>query len=198
MLDERDGRIETVGRVELGGLSWKALVSGSGRWVRMREVKEAFGLRVLRVLRERLRVGIVCGILGGSWAMVLMGEDLGGGVGGRFIRSGFRRGITRGEPLAESVLFCDTVELSGLWSLMTVPVLLLLSLLLSLSVMTGRVPVLFGGSAMVFSNECESDANDASSISILCGEAGLCWGVSERMDEVTVLGDGEMTPNATS
>ena len=119
----------------------------------MREVKEAFGVSVLRVLRERLRVGIVCGILGGSWAMVLVGEDLGGGVGGRFIRSGFRRGITRGEPSAELVLFCDAVELSGLWSLMTVPVLLLLSLLSFLSVMSGRVSVLFGGSAMVFSNE---------------------------------------------
>ena len=81
---------------------------------------------------------------------------------------------------------------------MTVPVLLLLSLLSFLSVLTGRVPVLFGGSAMVFSNECESDANDASSISVLCGEADLRWGVSERMDEVPVLDDGETTPSATS
>ena len=50
---------------------------------------------------------------------------------------------------------------------------------------------------MVFSNECESDASDASSNSLLSGESGLCWGVSERMDEVTVLGDGEMTPKST-
>ena len=117
MLADLDGRIGTVGGFELGGLSWKALVSGSGRWARMREVKEAFGVSVLRAfreLRERLSAGIVGGIVGGSWARVLVGEDLGGGVGGRCIRSGSRRGMTRGEPLAESVLFCDAVELSGL------------------------------------------------------------------------------------
>ena len=172
----------------------------------MRDVKEALELRALRAfreLRERLRAGIVAGIVVGSWARVLVGGDLGGGVGGRFKRSGFRRGTTRGEPLVESVPFCDAVELCELWSLMTVPILLLLSLLSILSVMTGRVPVLFGGSAIVFSNECESDANDASpndasSISPLSGEVGRCWGVGERMDEVTVLGDGDITPNATS
>ena len=45
---------------------------------------------------------------------------------------------------------------------MTVPVLLLLSLLSFLSILTGRVPRLFAGSAMVFSNESESDAKDVS------------------------------------
>ena len=83
----------------------------------MSEVKEALELRVLRALRElreRLRAGIVGGIVGGSWARVLVGEDPGGGVDGRFIRSGFGRGMTRGEPLVESVPFCDAVELSEL------------------------------------------------------------------------------------
>ena len=73
----------------------------------------------------------------------------------------------------------------------------MLSLLSFLSIVTGRVPALFGGSPMVFPNECESDAKDASSNSPLSEESGLCWGGSERMDEVTVLGDGEMTPNVT-
>ena len=118
MLDERGGRFDALGwRGEVGGLSWKALVSGSGRWVRMREAKEALGVSVLRALREsreRSRVGIVGGIVGGSWARVLVGEKIGGGVGGRFIRSGFRRGIWRGELLVESVLFCDAVEVAGL------------------------------------------------------------------------------------
>ena len=63
--------------------------------------------------------------------------------------------------------------------------------------MIGRVPALFRSSAKVFSNECESDANDASSSSLLSGDLGLCWGVSERMDEFAVLGDGEMTPKST-
>ena len=185
MLAERAGRVvDTIGglRLRLGGLSWKVL-----------------GVRALRALRERWReeVGIVSGIWGGSWARILVGEDLGGGVGGRCIRSGFGRGRTKGEPLVESVLLSDGVEVPGLWCLVTVPVLLVLSLLSFLSVMTGRVPVLFGGSAMVFSNECESDANDASSNSLLSGESGLCWGVNERMDEVTVLGEGEMTPKST-
>ncbi len=209
MFADREVRVDSVGRFSLGGLSWEALESGSGMWVRMREVKEAFGVSVLRALmevRERLEGDIVGGIMGGSWAMALVGEGLGGGVGGRCIRNGFRRGIERGEPSPESVLFCDAVEVSGLWSLMTVPVLLLLSLLLFLSVLTGgRVPVLLG-SAMVFSNECESDANDASMfslsssmLSLSSGDTGLCWGVSERIDEVTVLGGGgETTPSATS
>lgn len=201
MLAEREGRVDTIGGVRFGGLSWKVLVLESGRWVRTREVKEALRVRVLRALRElreRSRVEILGGIVDGSWARFLMGEDLGGGVGGRCIRSGFRRGITRGEPLVELVLFWDLEELSGLWRLMSIPVLLLLSLLSFLSVMTGCVPAVFGGSAMVLSNECESDANDASSNSPLSGEAGLCWGVSERIDEVTVLGGGETTPNVTS
>ena len=81
---------------------------------------------------------------------------------------------------------------------MTVPVLLLLSLLSFLSILTGRGPRLFAGSAMVFSNESESDANDASTLSLPSGETGLCRGVSERMDEVTMLGDGETSPNASS
>ena len=65
----------------------------------MRKVKEALGvsvLRALRELRESSREEIVGGIVGGivdqSWARVLVGEDLGGGMGGRCIRSGFRRG----------------------------------------------------------------------------------------------------------
>ena len=164
-------------------------------------MKDALGvsvLRALRELRERLEVVIVGGIVGGSWVRVLVGEGLGGGVGGRCIRSGFRRGIERGEPSPESVLFCDAVEVSGLWSLMTVPALLLLSLLSLLSFLIGRDPMLIEDSAMVFSSDCESDANDASILSLSSGETGLCWGVSERMDEVTVLGDGEMAPNATS
>ena len=202
MLDDRGGRVDALGlRFEIGGLSWKALVSGSGRWVRMREVKEAFGLSVLRALRdsrERLRVGTVGGIVGGSWARVLVGEKIGGGVGGRFIRRGFRRGIWKGELLVELVLFCDAVEVSGLRSSFTVTVLLLLSLLSFLSILTGRVPRLFAGLAMVFSNESEIDANDASTLSLLSGETGLGRGVSERMDEVTVLGDGETSPNASS
>ena len=203
MLDERDGRVvDALGwRGEIGGLSSKALVSGSGRWVRMREAKEALGLSVLRALREsmeRLRVGIMGGIVEGSWARVLVGEKLGGGVGGRFIRRGFRRGIWKGETSVESVLFCDAVEASGLWSPRTVPVLLLLSLLLFLASLTGRVPRLFAGLAMVFSNENESDAKDESTLSLPSGETGLCRGVNERIDEVTVLGDGETSPNASS
>ena len=74
----------------------------------------------------------------------------------------------------------------------------LLSLLPSLSILTGRIPWLFADSAMVFSNESESDANDASTLSLPSGETGLYRGVSERMDEVTVLGDGETSPNASS
>lgn len=206
MLDERDGRVvDALGRRgEIGGLSWKALVSGSGRWVRMREAKEALGVSVLRALRdsrERLRVGIVGGIVGGSWAKVLVGEKIGGGVGGRFIRRGFRRGMWKGETSVELVL-CDAVELCGLcglWGPMTVPVLLLLSWLSFLSILTGRVPRLFAGLPMVLSrNERESDANDGSTLSQPSGVTGLCQGVSERMDEVTLLGDGEMTPNALS
>ena len=99
--------------------------------MRIREVKDALWWRVLRALRERWRedVGIVSGIAGGSWVSVLVGEDLGGGVGGRCIRSGFGRGMMRGEPVVESVLLSDGVEVPGLWCLVTVPVLLLLSLL---------------------------------------------------------------------
>ena len=63
--------------------------------------------------------------------------------------------------------------------------------------MTGCVPAIFDGSPMMFSNECKSDAKNASSTSLLSGDSGLYWGVSGRMDEVTVLGDGEMTPNVT-
>ena len=74
---------------------------------------------------------------------------------------------------------------------------LVLSLFSFLSIMTGRVPTLFGGPAMVSSNECESDAKDASSNSLLSRKSSLCWGVSERMDKLTVLGDDEMTPNVT-
>lgn len=131
----------------------------------MREANEALGLSVLRELREsreRLRLGIVGGIVGGSWARVLVGEKIGGGVGGRFIRSGFRRGMWRGELSVEPVLCCDAVEVAGLWSSVTALVLLLLSLLSFLAILTGRVSRLFAGSAMVFSNESESDANDAS------------------------------------
>ena len=73
----------------------------------------------------------------------------------------------------------------------------MLSLLSILSIMTGCAPAIFDDSPIMFSNEGESDAKNASSNSLFSGESGLYWGVSGPMDEVTLLRDGEMTPNVT-
>ena len=97
----------------LGFLSWKAEGSGLGRRVRIRVVKDSLGVSVWPARSSGVSVG---GIEGDSWARVLDGVDVGGGVGGRCRRSGLRGGTLRGEISSVPVGLLVSVVLSVVFS----------------------------------------------------------------------------------
>lgn len=105
-----DGGSDAVG---LGSVSWKAVGSGSGRRLRIREAKDSLEASVLM---SRTVGGMVLG----SWAS-LEGVDEGGGVGGR----GRKKGIFRGDSSGGFGVLCESAETSGEVAVVASPVLLL-------------------------------------------------------------------------
>ena len=169
-------------------------MSGLGRWVRIREVKDSLGVSVCPA---RSAIVSVLGFVGGSWVWVLLGVDMGGGVGGRCIRSGSRGGILSGDT---------SVELGLL--LISVVLLVILSMALSvvesavkayvLSLLVNVLPFSFAAVVWPFPKEVRTEENDFSVLLLLLGEICLGVGVSDRTDEDSTLGVGEMTPSVSS